>query len=103
MARYTFNSLASAYDGIIPVGAFASFINSVGENIDVQKPINIADDGKLEKRTGHMCLCEYCIAALRSHGENVHVGDPVDTNAWHTCEFCNETDFDIVLYDCILD
>lgn len=53
MSKYSFSDLARAYNGSIPVGAFASFINSCGESIDVQKPFNVGD-GDTGDDTGEM-------------------------------------------------
>lgn len=34
-----------------------------------------------------MCLCDYCIQAIKSHGERVLVGDP---SGYGICDWCGD-------------
>ena len=49
-------------------------------------------------------LCTWCINGIRSHGEDVYVGNEVDYNEedTHRCEFCGEYDEDEALYECMI-
>jgi len=38
----------------------------------------------------NMCMCEYCIEAIRSHGEKIYVGDQAEDNG--KCDWCDEED-----------
>ena len=43
-------------------------------------------------------LCEHCIAAIRSRGEKVFVGEELPDDVPMICEWCEEED--VVLYEC---
>lgn len=50
-----------------------------------------------------ICLCSRCIAAIRSRGEDVFVGEAVDLDESELenapCEWCEETDCE--LFECL--
>lgn len=50
-----------------------------------------------------LCICDYCIQAIRSHGEEILVGDRVYSEEEDLkCDFCNEDDFD-ELFNCLVE
>lgn len=50
-------------------------------------------------------ICDWCIGGMRSHGEEIFVGDRLFS--WQIeeenlkCDFCNEDDFD-ELFNCLI-
>ena len=52
---------------------------------------------------GKWILCKHCIAAIKSRGEKLYVGDEIDVDCWEDekpkCEWCDEED--TILYECI--
>ena len=49
-----------------------------------------------------ICLCSWCINGIRSHGEKIYVGDPIDDYENNPeCEWCNE-DID-ELFECVFE
>lgn len=59
---------------------------------------------KVKRQKNRMCLCSYCIQAIKSHGEKLAVGDylmdEVESEEENTpCEFCGEFD---ELYECFV-
>lgn len=53
-----------------------------------------------------LCICDYCIQAIRSHGEEIFVGDRLFS--WQIkeenlkCDFCDEEYFD-ELFNCLIE
>lgn len=51
-------------------------------------------------------ICDWCIGGMRSHGEEIFVGDRLFS--WQIeeenlkCDFCNEEDFD-ELFNCLVE
>ena len=37
-----------------------------------------------------LCVCQYCIEEIKSHGEKIFIGDIVTEEK--TCEWCDEED-----------
>ena len=49
-----------------------------------------------------LCICDYCIQAIRSHGEEIFVGDRVSSEEENLkCEFCDEEDDE--LFECLFE
>lgn len=48
-----------------------------------------------------MILCENCIEAIRSRGEKLFVGDPVEKTEETICEWCDDDDEDTELFEVI--
>ena len=50
--------------------------------------INESEVNEMKK----MCICWYCIQAIRSHGEKVYIGDPIENqdNDPLVCDWCDD-------------
>ena len=52
------------------------------------------------------CICDYCLQAMRSRGEEIFVGDKLFS--WNIeeenlkCDFCDEEEFD-ELFNCLVE
>ena len=47
-------------------------------------------------------LCSWCINGIRSHGENVFVGDTIDYDDTKAkCEWCDDDESE--LYECVFE
>lgn len=51
--------------------------------------------------TNTLLLCEYCIEAIKSHGDKIRILDEWDPHGMkNICDFCGDNEGDETLYIC---